>query len=154
MSTLLTFGIAFVLCRGLTVLTSRRGDRRQVDLDLTIAVFDHVSLSSFLQVSPACRNANFYPDLEQLSSNDKTVSSISIIISLLTVSFLSSLWTCITLMRFAREVFFLSSHVYTCLASLASNSQGWGGIICVILIATIVKCILFLIFTASRGYCK
>ena len=44
--------------------------------------FDHFSLSPFLQVSPACKNANFYPDLEQFSldSNGKFLNCYSIFV--------------------------------------------------------------------------
>ena len=42
----------------------------------TIASFNHLSLSPFLQVGPACRNANVYPDPEQ-SLQDSTVETAS-----------------------------------------------------------------------------
>ena len=38
-------------------------------IDNTIALF--LSLFSFLQVGPACRNVNFYPDLEESSPDSK-----------------------------------------------------------------------------------
>ena len=110
-STLITFSKAFVLCRRLTVLALRRGRPMTgwpVGQDNVMywwynctTFFDHLSLSPFLQVGPACRNANFYPDLELSPCYSWTWQRATLKRQVVTYNLAQSLqvrsWTCVTL---------------------------------------------------------